>query len=81
MYIYIYIWGGEANLRTKIPDLRGFASSSRILISRGEMFMSTGEFPESLSQGILIGIIIVGRLGVNHVGGPKDLPEVQTKHT
>ena len=26
--------------------------------------MSTGDFPESLSQGILVGTILVGRLGV-----------------
>ena len=28
--------------------------------------MSIGNFPESLSQAILVGIILVGRLGVNH---------------
>ena len=40
---------GTANLRTKILDFRGF-DSSRILVSRGGIFMSTGNFPESLSQ-------------------------------
>ena len=38
--------------------------SSRILIVRGGMFMSLGSFPESLNQGILVGIILAGRLGV-----------------
>ena len=52
-----------ANLRTKIVDFRGFASS-RILILRGGILVSIGKFPESLSQAILVGIILVGRLGV-----------------
>ena len=54
---------GWANLRTKILDFRGF-HSSRILISRGGTLMSLGNLPESLSQRILVGIILVGRLGV-----------------
>ena len=43
--------GGEAtaNLRTKILDFGGF-DSSIISISRGGNLMSTGNFPESLSQ-------------------------------
>ena len=53
-----------ANLRTKILDFRGF-DSSRILILRGRIFMSMGNFPDVLSQRILVGIILVGRLGVN----------------
>ena len=52
-----------ANLRTKILDFRGF-DSSRILISRGAILMSVGNFPESLSHRILAGTILVGRLGV-----------------
>ena len=54
-----------ANLRTstKIPDFRGF-DSSRILTLRGGIFMSTGNFPVSFSQAILVRIILVGRLGV-----------------
>ena len=51
-----------ANLRTKILDFRGF-DSSIISILRGGVLMSIGEFPESLSQAILAGIISVGRLG------------------
>ena len=52
-----------ANLLTKILDFRGFGSS-RILIQRGGILMSIGNFPETLSQAILAGIILVGRLGV-----------------
>ena len=52
-----------ANLRTKILDFRGF-DSSRILIWRGGIVMSIGDFPEGLSQAILVGIMLVGRLGV-----------------
>ena len=54
---------GMANLRTKIVDFRGF-DSSRILKLRGGIIMSLGNFPERLSQAILVGIILVGRLGV-----------------
>ena len=53
-----------ANLHTKILDFREFYSSI-ILILRGGILMSMVNFPESLSQRILVGIIIVGRLGVN----------------
>ena len=52
-----------ANLRTKILDFRGFGSR-RILIPRVGILMFTGDFPESLSQRILAGIILVGLLGV-----------------
>ena len=52
-----------ANLRTKILDVRG-SDSSRILSVRGGILMSIGNLPESLSQAILAGIILVGRLGV-----------------
>ena len=38
-----------ANLRTKILDFRGF-DSSRILILRGGILISIGNFPESLSR-------------------------------
>ena len=53
-----------ANLRTKMLDFRGF-DSSRILCLRGGILMSRGNFPESLSQAILVGRILVGRLGVD----------------
>ena len=52
-----------ANLRTNIVDFRGF-DSSIILILRGGIPRPTGDFPESLSQAILVGIMFVGRLGV-----------------
>ena len=52
-----------ANLRTKILDVRGF-DPGRILSLRGGILMSIGIFPESLSQAILAGRFLVGRLGV-----------------
>ena len=52
-----------ANLGTKILDFRGF-DSSIILIFRGGILMSIRNFPYNLSQAILVGIILVGRLGV-----------------
>ena len=55
--------GLTANLRTKIMDFRGF-DASRILILRGGIPRPIGDFPESLSRAILLGIILVGRLGV-----------------
>ena len=56
---------GTANLRTKILDFRGL-DSSRILILRGGILMSIGNFPEIVSQPVLAGMILVGRLGVLH---------------
>ena len=50
---------------TKILDFGGF-DSSRILVLRGGTLMSTGNFLEGLSQGVLAGIILVGRLGAKH---------------
>ena len=44
-------------------DFRGFDSST-ILILRGGISRPKGNFPESLSQAILVGIMLVGRLGV-----------------
>ena len=52
-----------ANLRIKILDLGGF-DLNRIFISRAGILMPTGNSLEILSQGILVGIISVGRLGV-----------------
>ena len=51
-----------ANLRTNIMDFGGFASSI-ILILRGGIPRPLGDLPESLSQAILVGIMLVGRLG------------------
>ena len=44
-------------------DFGGF-DSSMILILRGGIPRPTADFPESLSQAILVGIVLVGRLGV-----------------
>ena len=52
-----------ASLRTKILDRRGL-DSSRILILRGGIILSIGNFPEIVSQRIFVRIILVGRLGV-----------------
>ena len=76
IYIYIYNWtpvfnpdkSRAANLRTAILDFGGF-DSGIILMIRGGILMSIGNFLEMLSQIILvwiilIGIILAGRLGV-----------------
>ena len=57
-----------ATLRTEILEFRGF-DSSRILIFRGGIIMPTGSFSERLSQRILVGIILIGRLGAPQVRG------------
>ena len=52
-----YAWRtATANLRTNIVDFRGF-DSSIILILRGGILMSVGDFPESFSQAISVGIM------------------------
>ena len=56
------------NLPTNIMDLRGFYSSI-ILSIRGGIPRPIGNFPESLSQAILVGIMLVGRLGVSMLFG------------
>ena len=57
---------GELTLSppTKSLDFRGF-DSSRLLILRGGILMSIGDFPESLSQAMLVGVMLVGGLGVS----------------
>ena len=62
--------GSTANLRTKAQGFRGF-DLIRILISRGGTLMFIGNFPESLSQRILAGIILVGRLSVAAARAPR----------
>ena len=52
-----------ANLRTKILDVRRFDSSRISIVSCG-ILMPIGDCPETLSQQILVGIILAGRLGV-----------------
>ena len=51
------------NLPTKIVDLGGFDSSVMSLL-RGRIPRPIGDFPESLSQAMLVGIMLAGRLGV-----------------
>ena len=51
------------NLPTNIVGLRGF-EPSRILILRGGIPRPIGNSPESLSQAMLVGIMLVGRLGI-----------------
>ena len=48
-------------------DFRGF-DSNIILSLGGGIPRPTGDFPESLSQAMLVGVMLVGRLGVP--GGP-----------
>ena len=63
---YVIMYSGEegqaqatANLGTNTMDFRGFDSSISLILTGGTLVMYTGDFPESLSQAIL-----VGRLGV-----------------
>ena len=49
------------NLPTNIVDFKGF-DSSIILILRGGILMCIGDFPESLSQAVSVGTMLVGRL-------------------
>ena len=61
--LYIVPIKCTANLHTNILDFRGF-DSSIILILRSGITRTIGNSPEVLSQAILVGIILVGRLGV-----------------
>ena len=51
------------NPPTNIVEFEGL-DSSIILILRGGIPRSIGNFPESLSQAMLVGTMLVGRLGV-----------------
>ena len=57
--IYVY----TPNLPTNIVDFRGFGSSIMLCLRVG-ILISKGNLPEYLSQAMLVGIILVGRLGV-----------------
>ena len=48
-----------ANLPTNIVDFGGFDSSNMVCL-RGEIPRPTGDFPESLSQAMSAGIMLVG---------------------
>ena len=63
-------WRNTANLPTNILDFIGF-DSSIILIIRGGIPKPIGDFPNSLSQAMLVGIMLVGRLGVQYAIGTK----------
>ena len=80
IYIYIYIYIKivdvtpymiaynciTANLCTNVMDFRGFDSNT-ILILRGGIPRLIWDVPESLSQAILVGIMLAGRLGVSYL--------------
>ena len=70
------------NLPTNIVDFKGF-DSSIILIWRGGIPRPIGNSPESLSQAMLVGIMLVGRLGFpslrNHPGCDQPVCEIRGK--
>ena len=68
-----------ANPRTNIIDFRGF-DSNIILNLRGELFRPIGDFPESASQAMLVGIMLVGRLGVHMSQVPHARRALRTAH-
>ena len=53
-----------ASLCTNIMDFGGFDSSVSLIL-RGGISRPVGDLPESLSQAILVGIMLVGRLGAS----------------
>ena len=55
------------NLPTNIVGFKGFDSST-ILILRGGIPRFIGDFPESLTQAMLVGAMLVGGLGVPGLG-------------
>ena len=57
------IYRATANLGTNIMDFRGF-DLSIILTLRGGILKPIGDIPESLSQAMLVGVMLVGGLGV-----------------
>ena len=73
------MYAAAANLCNNTMDFRGFDSST-ILILRGGIPRPIGNFPESLSQAILVGIMLVGRLGVVGVSEPVVTGAPQTQH-
>ena len=55
-----------ANLPTNIiMDFRGFDSSISLIL-RGGILVSIGNFPESSSPAMLVGLMLVGGLGASH---------------
>ena len=72
MVYYLYVtlcllqYVHTPNLPTNIVDFRGFASSI-ILIERDGILMSIGNFPQSLTQAMLVGTMLVGGLGISDI--------------
>ena len=64
--MYISATNPTPNLPTNIVDFRGF-DSSIILILRGGFPRPIGYSQKNLSQAMLVGVILVGRLGVLEV--------------
>ena len=69
-YIYIYIYYlfiyllVTPNLPTNIVGFSGFDSGITLIV-RGGILMSIGDFSESLSRAMSVGVMLVGRFGVN----------------
>ena len=61
MYTYTHI--STPNVPTNVVGFRGF-DSSVILMLRGGISRPTGNRRESLTQAMLVGTMLVGRLGV-----------------
>ena len=70
--VLLYIDSTTNNNTANLPnivDFRGFDSST-ILILRGGIPRPIGDFLESLSRAMLVGTMLVGRLGVKKGGCP-----------
>ena len=63
MDVYLRLYVHTPNLPTNIVGFKG-CDSSIILIQRGGIPRFIGNFPESLTQAMLVGTILVGGLGV-----------------
>ena len=57
-----------ANLPTNIVDFRGFDSSIMLIVSGG-IPRPIADFPKGLTQAMLVGTMLVGRLGAVHLSG------------
>ena len=60
--LFLFLPVRMANVPTSIVDFRGF-DSSIILIIRGGIPRPIGDFPESLSQAMLVGCNVSRRIG------------------
>ena len=65
------------NPPTNIVDFSGF-DSSIMLIYRGRIPRHIGNFPEDLTQAMLVGTMLVGRLGVIHLARTDQGPRTGT---